>query len=89
MFWCFCREREELRRRLHQAKIRYRQKRELYDYMYEDGLELERLINEETAKKKDLINKLKQYDTKLYFFPLSQALWKQSDLINTPSIQFC
>ncbi|XP_026228228.1 differentially expressed in FDCP 6 homolog isoform X2 [Anabas testudineus] len=53
-------EREELRRRIYQAKSRYRQKRELYDYMMEDGLELEELINEEAAKREHLTDKLKQ-----------------------------
>lgn len=76
--WCVCREREELRRRIYQAKSRYRQKRELYDYMMEDGLELEELINEEAAKREHLTDKLKQYDTMLHF--ISEASWKESDL---------
>lgn len=45
--------------------------------MFEDGLEHEELINEEAARKKDFINKVKQYDTKLYFSPYLQ--YRKSD----------
>ena len=56
-------EQEKLRRRLTRAERCYMKKKEIYSRMMEAGFIVEELMNEIVAENKELIRRVKEYET--------------------------